>query len=176
MRQALELHPDSRCAAVAAIDVDVARPRAGMLLLSYEVTGNIGDLRLPPLAAPVRTDELWRHTCLEAFICPAAGAAYFEFNFAPSTAWAGYQFDGYRSGMRAAKIAAPRIEVKTAPGCFILQAALNLSLPMDAETRLGLAAVIEEATGRVSYWALAHPPGKPDFHHVDCFACDIRRA
>lgn len=32
-----------------------------------------------------------------------------------------------------------------------------------------ISAVIEEADGTKSYWALAHPPGKPDFHHPDGF-------
>jgi len=36
--------------------------------------------------------------------------------------------------------------------------------------RLALSAVIEEERGRLSYWALRHPPGKPDFHHPDAFA------
>ena len=49
MRQALRLHPDSLCSAVTQIDVDVARPHAGSLLLSYCVTGKIGDLRMPPV-------------------------------------------------------------------------------------------------------------------------------
>jgi len=49
-------------------------------------------------------------------------------------------------------------------------------LPSDGSWRLGLAAVIEEASGRKSYWALAHPPGKPDFHHSDCFAHEIPAA
>jgi hypothetical protein len=31
--------------------------------------------------------------------------------------------------------------------------------------RIGLAAVIEGTSGHKSYWALAHPPGKADFHH-----------
>jgi hypothetical protein len=35
---------------------------------------------------------------------------------------------------------------------------------------LGLSAVIEETSGAKSYWALAHPPGRPDFHHADGFA------
>jgi len=39
--------------------------------------------------------------------------------------------------------------------------------------RLSLSAVIEQADGRLSYWALAHPPGKPDFHRADCFTCEI---
>ena len=34
-------------------------------------------------------------------------------------------------------------------------------------------AVIEEADGTKSYWALAHPSDKPDFHHPDSFALDL---
>ena len=174
MRQSLKLHPDSRCDAVTRIDVDVARPRAGALLLSYEVTGTIADLRLPPLQPVAHGDELWRHTCFEAFICPADGKAYYEFNFAPSTAWAVYRFDAYRSGMRPAdEIGAPEIDVRSTPTRVALQAGLELDVLSPRAWRLGLSAVIEEASGRLSYWALAHPAGKPDFHRADCFTCGI---
>jgi len=43
----------------------------------------------------------------------------------------------------------------------------------EATTKLGLSAVIEEADGTKSFWALAHPPGRPDFHHPDCFALTL---
>jgi hypothetical protein len=175
VRQALRLHPDSLCFAVTNIEAEVARPHAGSLVLSYFVTGKIGDLRMPPVVSPARTDELWRHTCFEAFVGTPPDAAYYEFNFAPSTQWAAYRFSSYRSGMRVAtEISAPRIDVQSSAERYTLQAALELDrlsgLPRDAPWRLGLAAVIEEASGRRSYWALAHPPGKPDFHHSDCFA------
>jgi hypothetical protein len=181
MRQALRLHPDSRCAAVTRIDVDVTRPRAASLALSYVVTGKIGDLRLAPITASARADELWRHTCFEAFVRVSPGEPYYELNFAPSTRWAAYRFDGYRSGMRvAAGIGAPRIEVQSDAERYTLQAALELDelfgLPGKAGWRLSLAAVIEEANGSKSYWALAHPPGKPDFHHADGFALELSPA
>ena len=176
MRQTLKLHPDSRCSAITQIEVELARPQAGALLLSYRVPGAIGDLRISPIVAPARADQLWRHTCFEAFVRRAvSGEAYYEFNFAPSTQWAAYAFDGYRSGMRvAAEIGAPRIEVGFAPECYTLQVLLDFDQPWSASSwRLGLSAVIEEADGRKSYWALAHPPGKPDFHHSDCFAVEL---
>jgi hypothetical protein len=178
MRQILSLHPDSRCPAVASIEVDVARPRADVLLLSYQVTGKIGDLSIPPIVAPAPADALWRHTCFEAFVCPSRGElpgeAYCEFNFAPSTQWAAYRFDRYRSGMRvAAEIGAPHIDVQCAPERFTLQATLELGTLPTGLWRLGLAVVIEEAGGRLSYWALAHAAGKPDFHRADCFTCEI---
>ena len=33
--------------------------------------------------------------------------------------------------------------------------------------------VIEEVSGRKSYWALKHAPGRPDFHHPDAFALEV---
>src|SRR6202008_5007065 len=97
--------------------------------------------------------------------------AYYELNFAPSTRWAVYRFTGYRSGMRIAnEVDTPRLEVQTADAKFGLQASLELDhladLPGDAPWQIGLSAVIEETSGRKSYWALAHPPGKADFHHA----------
>ena len=128
MGLALKLHPESLCVAVTGVDVDVARQHDGSLTLSYIVTGKIADLRLPPVTAPARADELWRSTCFEAFIRTAPGEAYYEFNFAPSTQWTAYRFDGYRTGMRvASEIAAPRIEVQSAPECYTLRATLDLS-------------------------------------------------
>jgi len=175
MRRSLKRHPDSPRAAATAIDVEVMRPRPGSLVLNYTVTGTIGDLRLPAAAAPARADELWRHTCFEAFIRASPGEAYYEFNFSPSTRWAAYRFDGYRSGMRiAAEIAAPRIELQSSAGRCSLRAELDVSpLRLVGTWRLGLAAVLEELSGPKSYWALAHPRGKPDFHHADCFACEF---
>lgn len=173
MRHTLQLHPDSHCAAATRIEVDIARPLPGGLILSYVVSGRIGDLRLPPVVSAARADELWRHTCFEAFVRPSTGPAYYEFNFSPSTQWAIYSFDSYRSGMRvASEIGAPRIEVRSTAESFTLQAVLEvdgLLLPW----RLGLSAVLEETNGRKSYWALAHPPGKADFHHADCFALEL---
>jgi hypothetical protein len=181
MPQPLRRHPDSRCVAATRIDVDVARPSPGSLVLSYVVHGNISELRLPPISAPARGDELWQQTCFEAFVGTAAGAAYYEFNFAPSTQWAAYQFSSHRSGMRVAtEVSAPRIEVKSAPDRYTLQAALSLDellgLPRDTGWRLGLAAITEDTNGGKSYWALAHPPGKADFHHFDCFAHQLAAA
>jgi hypothetical protein len=167
--------------AATRIEVEAARPSPGTLLLRYFVTGNVTDLRMPPVTAPTHADELWRHSCFEAFVRASPGATYYEFNFAPSTQWAAYRFSDYRSGMSVAgEVGAPRIEMRSdGEGCE-LQASLELDrlpdLPGDAAWRLGLSAVIEETSGRKSYWALAHPPGKADFHHSDCFTHELPAA
>ena len=177
----LTLHPDSRCMAATRIDVEAARPRPGALELRYVVTGNMADLRMPPVTAPERADGLWRHACFEAFIRPSPADAYYEFNFAPSTQWAAYRFDGYRGGMApVAGLAAPHIEIMEDRDQFELRVTLDLDplpdLPRGDLWRLGLSAVIEESGGDISYWALAHPPGKADFHHSDCFALELAPA
>jgi hypothetical protein len=178
MRQALRLHPDSRCAAATRIEVEIARPRPGNLVLRYFVTGKISDLRLPAETVPTRAHELWQQTCFEAFVRASPSPAYYEFNFAPSMQWAAYRFSTYRSQMSVANdVSAPRIEVQSSGELYELQASLELdgmsSLSSEAVWRLGLSVVIEETSGRKSFWALAHPPGKADFHHSDCFACEL---
>ncbi len=174
MHRLLTLHPDGRCDAVTRIAVEIARPSAAILLVDYIVSGNPDDLSLPPIGTPARTDGLWQHTCFEAFVRPGSGDSYFEFNFSPSTQWAAYRFDRYREGMAAAGVAVPRVEFEPTPQRCILRAVLTL--PDEGACRLGLSAVIEETNGRKSYWALAHPPGKPDFHHSDCFALELPAA
>jgi hypothetical protein len=174
MRQALKLHPDSVCAAVTRIEAEAARAGGG-LALSFAMSGTIGGVVLPPPAQAARTDELWRHTCFEAFVRVPPAHAYSEFNFAPSTQWAAYRFDAYRAWVANANdVAPPRIEVQATAERYVMRVSLDaLPLPRDATWRLGLSAVIEETDGRISYWALAHPPGKADFHHADCFACEL---
>jgi len=181
MRHSLALHPDSRCNAVTRIDVEATRPRRGQLVLRYTVTGKIADLRLPRPTVSTRTDELWRHTCFEAFLRAPSGDVYYEFNFAPSTQWAAYAFNFYRSGMRVAdEVGGPFIEVQRGADFYLLQASLDLErlahVTQNGVWRLGLSAVIEEESDALSYWALKHPPGRADFHHSDCFALELASA
>ena len=170
----LSRRPEGPSEAVTAIAAEAVRRGAGALSLSYRVTAAPGGLVVPPPAAPVRTDELWRHTCFEAFVRPGGGEAYVEINLAPSGQWAAYRFDGYRAGMAPLEgIAAPTIAWAATADGFELTATIDLSPAADAPWTVGLTAVIEEAGGGTAYWALAHPPGKADFHHSDGFALDL---
>jgi hypothetical protein len=173
MRLPLQIHPDSRSAAVTGIEVEAARSRTGLLALRYRVAGSLSGLVVPSRGDPERTDELWRHTCFEAFIRPAGGQAYWEINLSPSTAWAAYRFDAYREGMDYADGILPRMEVHAGGEDGLdLMALLELDVAPHERWLVGLSAVIEEEAGH-SYWALAHPPGKADFHHPDCFALEL---
>jgi hypothetical protein len=172
--KSLRPHPILSAAPAIAIEALATRPGASRLELRYVVTGDLGGLYLPPAGQPVRADELWKRTCFEAFVRPGADDAYFEFNFAPTRWWAAYRFDSYRQGMAEADITPALIEAHTSGERFELTVALDLpdGTP-DRPWRLGLSAVIEALNGEKSYWALAHPPEKPDFHHPDSFTLDL---
>lgn len=180
MRHALKPHPDSACGAALGIEAEIERGSDGAVRLHFVVTGAVAGLSFPAAATPARTDGLWRHTCFELFVRPATGAGYVEINLSPSGEWAAYRFDGYRSGMSDLALAPPRIETDTQGDRYELRTALALGgaagLPADAAWQIGLSAVIEESGGRKSYWALAHPPGKADFHHPDSFALQLPAA
>ncbi len=100
------------------------------------------------------------------------GTAYHEFNFSPSGEWAARAFTRYRDGVLIEdERLAPQIVVQTGGESLQLGARVPLGrLPYKGKLRLGLSAVVEEEDGTLSYWALRHPPGQPDFHHGDAFA------
>ncbi|MBC7768589.1 MAG: DOMON-like domain-containing protein [Phycisphaerales bacterium] len=165
-------HPDTPSGAVDGIDVAIARPQPGVLALRYTVSGRIAEVSLAPPSAPLRAGELWRTTCFEAFVETAQGAGYYEFNLSPSSKWAAYHFTSYRDGMALAELSPPAI-ITGANVTHIDVDALIYLPPTEGLWRLALAAVIEETNGVKSYWALKHPPGKPDFHHADAFVVEL---
>ena len=172
-RSPLTCHPHTSTDAVRAIHAEVSRS-ADALRLTFLLVGDLGRLRIPPLGRVQAGRDLWRHTCFEAFIGVAGAAPYHELNLAPSAEWTVYAFDGYRDGGPLRDVARPpRIVVGADHGELELDALIDLGALSPAyptaPLRLALAAVVEETSGALSYWALRHPPGAPDFHHADGF-------
>ena len=170
-------HPRTPCAAVRTITVRLEAGLGQGLRLEYELAGAVGRVRLPPQAPPGRAEGLWRHTCCEAFIAAGPGAAYAELNFSPSGQWAAYGFSDYRAGMAPLALEAPRIELQSGAERLVLCAAISWPHPLapagQPRARLGLATVVEEDSGALSYWALAHPRERPDFHDPRGFALTL---
>jgi hypothetical protein len=204
VRLSLQLHPQSRCDPLAGIAVELARTSPLTLQVRYVLIGPPRNIRLRPRPED-EGDALWQHTCFEAFVRAEGEEGYVEFNVAPSARWAAYRFAGYREGKEDAAGAAVSllsVEQRNRPldperrrraeesgldtsqeyePCFYsLKAEMKLdpamAMALDRPWRLGLSTVVEERNGRISYWALAHPPGEPDFHHPDCFALELPAA
>lgn len=176
MRQSLVRHPDSRCDAVTGIDVELVRT-AGRLQFRYIVTGDISRVVIPELSNTARADKLWQHTVFEAFIRTGA-ETYVEFNFSPSGRWAAYRFARYRGGVsNIMEVTDPGIGTREGDNRFDLAATLDLSTIPDLDAaapwQFAITTVIEETGGNLSYWSLAHGPGKPDFHHSDGFVLNV---
>lgn len=168
----LARHGDCVTDAVRAIEVELALPEAAKLQLRYRIIGDTGKLRIARPGRPGRRDGLWQHTCFEVFI-KGSGESYCELNFSPSRQWAAYSFEAYRRGMARIQVSSPPpIDVECHQDCFLLEVTVDVeNLPgiEPGPTRVALAAVVENGDRSLSYWALAHPPGAADFHHVDGF-------
>lgn len=162
-----------------SLSVDV-RLQQRMLSLVFQVTGDTSSIVWPEtVPKPERADELWRHTCFEAFVQAAPSPAYLEFNFSPDSRWNCYTFDSYREGMARAN---------PAPTCGLLQQVSSdrtrqfecridldswLTQHRDPLVRLGITSVIEFTDGHIEYWAIKHRADKPDFHAPDTFVCEL---
>lgn len=118
-----------------------------------------------------RADELWRTTCFEVFALLRDGS-YAEFNMSPSGEWAAYQFSGYREGRFNLEGPVHVIRSERAGDDFELEAILHWPEWPHID-RIAVSAVIEWTDGSLSYWALAHPSDKPDFHHPDSFVLEL---
>ena len=172
MRVVLKPHPETPCSAITAFDCEVER-EGGRLSLCWHLEGAATRIVLPEPRAAGRAEGLWRATCFEAFVKPFGGDAYTELNASPSGRWASYDFDDYRAGMIDAEaVTAGPIDLGGSDRRLILKTTFD-GLASEAAWSVAISAVIELDDGDKSYWALAHAPGKPGFHHPDGFVLDL---
>jgi hypothetical protein len=169
---ALVPHPATPCAPVQAIEVALQWQGAAELRLRYRIRARMAALRVPEPEPPGPAEGLWRRLCLEAFAGAGEGEGrYHEFNFSPSGRWAAFAFSAPRVRDAAGPALAiePRLRITQTDAALTLTAALPLAAlpPLERATawQVGLSAVIETMDGALSYWALAHPAPRPDFHH-----------
>ena len=168
-----------------AIAVKLGWTQEGALVARYELEGDLRRLRIPETGSAPR-DGLWRHTCFELFIGgarPGRECAYLELNFSPSGQSTACDFRSYRQRSVMAEpppdspVDCP-IEVRRREGRLALDAVIRLDrlgISRGGESlSLGAAAVIEGREGLLTYWALRHAPGKPDFHHPDSFVLELK--
>jgi hypothetical protein len=173
-------HPTCVCPAIRRFGASIEfGPSADELRICFRIDGAIGRLRLPECGSVTRADGLWQHSCFEAFVRSDAGDSYLEFNFAPSGAWAAYRFASSREGRQSPPLPAPRTEFRRTADVFELKAAIAVAgiadLAQATVLQAGLAAVIEDLDGGLSYWALAHRTAQPDFHDSGTFVLRVTR-
>ncbi|MBE0625899.1 MAG: DOMON-like domain-containing protein [Burkholderiales bacterium] len=168
-------HPATPVPQVDVLLVALSLAGNGELSARFDCRCRAGVLRLPQTQPAQATDELWRHTCCELFVAVSGDPAYREFNCSPSGQWAMYDFSAYREREVSAlgpKPPAPSIRFDSGAKGWTLQAriaAAALPRGAPAQIELGVAVVLETEQGKLSYWALRHAAGQPDFHRRESF-------
>ena len=163
--QPLMLHRDCDLGHVRAITAAVHAADHGCEA-EFRMEGAIDRIFVPPHAASSRKDDLWKTTCFEIFWQPIGGTYYREFNLSPSGKWAAYDFDGFRENGRDAPVDAISVSCSHTDGELTLRASIATDLPAPAQVALN--AIVDKGTGKLQFWALAFPPGKPEFHSEAC--------
>lgn len=170
-------HAASPCPTALEIVAGAEFSENGNLRLRYLLTGKLAAIRFPSPQAAGPSDNLWQHTCCEAFIGAAGDSAYREFNFSPASQWAVYQFNDYRvRDERFPLPTYPQITHQQDERHYELEVLLPQVLLPEAKTlQLGLTAVIEFKNGDKTYWALRHPAAQPNFHLRASFALTLNK-
>jgi len=172
----LMLHRTCDLGPVRAVLARVAATETGCEA-EFRLEGGLGGVVLPGAGPSVRTGDLWKSTCFEIFWQGIGEEGYREFNLAPSGRWAAYDFDRYREGMREGPVDAVAVSCahSASDGAGVLVLKANLAADLASPAQVGLSAVIEHASGGLQYWALAFPPGPPDFHSEACRQLIVER-
>jgi hypothetical protein len=179
MRLNLQCHPTTPVSAIDDITLEWSMSDSGTIWLRYHASGNVGEVKLPNHQdTPLRMDNLWENTCFELFLSEPETERYCEFNFSPSGNWAAYSFPRYRDAMEPLSLVqTPEIFMDFSDSHIALEVTLELPVIWaQNELNAGLSAVIETQNGEKSFWALAHPAAKPDFHHRDGFTLKMEAA
>lgn len=162
----LAAHPANPARFHQRIEATLTHQADGSLQVGYAVHGLNIDLRIPTPHAPAPADALWQTTCFELFIGTVGQTGYREFNFATSGQWASYDFtDTRQRAPQPFDCPPPLLACDRSEDLLVLTATLpQQALPKGNTLHLAIATILEAAGGHHGYWALAHPPGKPDFH------------
>ena len=172
-RQVCPLLPiEPRADANLLVSAEFVWREEGILELSYgfrcRTEAVLNDVLLPsPATNPQRCDELWKNTCLEAFLALPGKNSYWELNISPTGDWNLYSFKSYRSAFQAELgVQPPFVSSQVSPTDFRCDVLLNLRpwLPSVSCPELSLTAVLKHTDTSLSYWAIRHTGKVADFH------------
>lgn len=168
----LVLHPDCKPGPITSVTASLS-PTAGGCTAEFRLHGDIGAIKVPTQATPLREDFLWKTTCFEIFWQPNGGQWYREFNLSPSSKWACYDFDDFRLNSRDGPVEAIAVACTHSADGLLLRAGIASELGDPAQVALN--AIVEDLEGNIQFWALAFPDGKPEFHSEVCRQLRVER-
>ncbi|NBP98187.1 MAG: hypothetical protein EBU51_01100, partial [Synechococcaceae bacterium WB6_3A_227] len=118
------------------------------LYLRYQLEGPLEELLIPeckPLG--IRNNNLWQHTCFEAFWAEVNSTTYWELNYSVNSDWNIYKFSNYRSNQVEEQYI-PNFKPIHRQSKNSLSIGLTIELPAciaaDTNLQFGFAAVLEQ--------------------------------
>ncbi len=147
------------------------------LTLTYDLYDPENLILIPyPESPTTRVIGLWESTCFELFIREKREDHYFEFNFSFKEKWNCFYFPKPNAHLTEwptdllpsiSRLTPHQLEVNIPLSIF------KKGFWQPGRMQLGISAVLEDLQGDLSYWALAHPDNKPNFHHFDSFLINL---
>jgi len=178
MEVKLQSHPAcSNCSPIISIVAFLRRLNFN-ISIEYLVSGELDKCSIPAVNSyPSRVDELWCHTCFEAFMCFENAEGYYELNISPTEDWNFYSFAGYHKDRSTEyRVDAIHQESQLYQNSFrkVVEFDIRKIFPDITDEQslfLNVTAVIEDRNQNLSYWAHTHcNASRPDFHLREGFS------
>lgn len=158
-----------------SVETKIESLHSEKLVIHYHIHGPLEKILIPKLLSEKsRQDELWRHTCLEAFFSSelTASSPYFEINCSPSGNWNAYGFSSYRQGMCLANLTVELTQVEINSESAVFEICISGTCLRHAK-HCGITSILEFNDGSKAYFALKHPGNQADFHLKDSFIISL---
>jgi len=136
----------------------------GHLSCSFKFKDPERKIIFPKFQTGARLDDLWKETCLEAFIYQPSTKKYLEINFTPKNgAWNAYLFDSYRKRSSQQPVWKNLSSSHKGMGFNISMVEIEKLLG-PPPYRMALSAVIK-CHDETHFFALTHLDQVPNFHY-----------
>jgi len=143
--------------------ISTLKQNKNLLHLTFKVSGDLENYKLPKTKKEERKDELWRESCFELFLATEEDEAYYEFNFSPTLAWNVYRLEYYRAEPKMIdEVELVEFEVKQTKETLFIEIILDVqTLKFNS---YNLATILLNNQEEREFWSLKAKGDTPDFH------------
>jgi len=143
--------------------ISTLKQNKNLLHLTFKVSGDLENYKLPKTKKAERKDELWRESCFELFLATEKEKVYYEFNFSPTLAWNVYRLEHYRTEPKAIdEVELVEFEVKRTKKTLLVE--ITLDVQRLQFNSYNLATIVLNKQDEREFWSLKAKVDTPDFH------------
>jgi len=143
--------------------ISTLKQNKNLLHLTFKLSGDLENYKLPKTEKEERKDELWRVSCFELFLATEEDEAYYEFNFSPTLAWNSYRLEYYRAEPKKIdEVELIEFEVKRTQETLLVEIVLDVQRVKF--NSYNLATILLNNQEEREFWSLKAKGDTPDFH------------